>query len=84
MRRPASPQTDLFGKLVAAPKDQTPVRVRLDVIAASCTAKAWFLRPPGKGAKAGFAPRSEARPGDGPEAQFFTMPKWLARERGWL
>ena len=77
-------QRDLFGKIGAPPKDSTPVRVRLDVIEASCTDLAWFLRPPGKGAQAAFAPRQLARRGEGPEAQFFTMPKWLARERGWL
>lgn len=54
-------------------------------VAGSSTDKALFLAPmPGGKGKAGFAPRSEIQPGEGPNAGLYTMPRWLAAERGWL
>jgi|GEM_PF-1264048 len=84
-RRPLpSPQSDLFGQPRTPPRDTTPVTLAMQVVGPG-TDKAWFLRPRGvaKGAP-GFAPRSECRPGVGPSENLFTMPRWLARERGWL
>ncbi len=81
--RPGAVNGDLFGKVATPPKDRTPVTLQLQVIEQSCTDKAWFLRRPVSGAKPGFAPRSECRPVKGREG-WWTMPRWLAAERGWL
>lgn len=84
-RPPPSPQRDLFGRPPDAPPDRTPVTVPLREVSGSSTDKALFLAPmPGGKGRAGFAPRSEVRRGEGDQAQFFTMPRWLAVERGWV
>lgn len=79
-----APQGDLFGRPKTPPKDATPVTLAMVEIPPG-TDKAWLLRPEGiaKG-RTGFAARSECRRGDGDRARFFTMPRWLAAERGWL
>lgn len=84
MTRRAPPQRDLFGAPKAPPRDTTPVSVLLREVASSSTERAFFLAPmPGGRGKAGFAPRSEATRGEGVNANVFTMPRWLAAERGW-
>lgn len=85
-RPPPSPQGDLFGAPKTPPKDVTPVTIPMIVIAGSCTDQAWFLKPKGvSSAKAGFAPRSACtRSSSASRPDDFTMPRWLARERGWL
>lgn len=74
---------DLFGAPRAAARDATPVRVRLDVIAGSCTDKAWFLRAPYAGSKCAFVPRVVAIQ-DPRATEWFTLPKFEAVSRGWL
>ena len=76
-------QRDLFGAPAAAVRDHTPVTVRLDEHPASHTEKALALSAPGK--PFAFAPRAEIRRGEGPGGEMsFTMPRWLAAEKGWL
>lgn len=83
MRRARIPQGDLFGRAPPAVRDTTPVTVALEAIGPSCTPKAWFLRQPFRGGKSGFAPRSECRAVEGRRDRWI-MPRWLAKERGWL
>jgi hypothetical protein len=84
--RRADPQRTLPGLALPAarPRDLTPVTLPLDAVGEG-TGKAWLLRPSGvKGAAAKWAPRSEVMRGEGAEAGLFTMPRWVAVERGWL
>lgn len=85
-RSAPSPQGDLFGVPAAPPKDTTPVTIPMIEMAGSSTDQAWFLKPKGvSSAKVGFAPRSLCRRSSDPaRPDDFTMPRWLARERGWL
>lgn len=82
-RRPApSPQRGLFGELPGG-RDESLVWLPM-VEVHSGTDRAWFLKPKGvSSAKAGFAPRSLVKRGEGDRQQFFQMPRWLAAERGW-
>lgn len=87
MKRPKpSPQRILPGLAMPAapPKDDAPVTLPLTAVGEG-TRDAWLLRPTGvRGADAKFAPRSLVTRGEGPDAGLFTMPKWVAVERGWL
>lgn len=65
-------------------RDTTPAEIEAREIATSSTEKALFLVPSRPGAKPGFVPRSVATQGEGPRARFFTMPRFVAVERGWL
>jgi len=82
---PGAPQNDLFGGAVTpARRDETPVELPMREVA-SPTDKAWFLAPVGTSSKrSGWVARSMVTRGEGDRAQFFTMPRWLAIERGWL
>lgn len=74
---------DLFGPPPPEPpRDRTPVQVPLRLVDQSD--KAWLLTTGAKGAAAKWAPKSEVRRGVGRDENLFTMPRWLARERGWL
>jgi hypothetical protein len=84
-RKPPSPQRLLPG-LQAPPKsrDDGPVTLPMREISAGTDA-AWHLAPLGvSSGAAAFAPRSLVSQGVGPAASQFTMPKWVAVERGWL
>lgn len=83
---PPTPQRDLFGAPKTTPRDTTPVTITMVEIAGSSTDQAWLLKPKGvSSAKVGFAPRALARRSDdAARPDDFTMPRWLARERGWL
>lgn len=83
-RRP-DPQRTLPG-LAAAPasRDETPVTIPMAEVTRG-TDKAWHLAPLGVGsAKAAWVARSICTRGVGSQASQFTMPKWAARENGWL
>ncbi len=73
---------DLFGAPVAPPRDETPVRLPMVVLSASDDA--WLLAPDRKGGRSAWAPKRLAQRGEGLEAGIFTMPRWAARDRGWL
>lgn len=78
-------ERDLFGPVPAAvPKvrDSTPVQVRLELL--QTTGPGLLLAPAGKGQAGQWAPAALLSRGEGPEENVWTMPRWLARERGWL
>jgi hypothetical protein len=84
LTRPPRPKPDLFGKAPPAPRDATPVTLPMREVGAG-TDKAWHLAPMGvSSAKAAFVARALVSRGVGPQVNQFTMPRWLARERGWL
>lgn len=83
-RRVPNPQRQLFAAPAEATKDETPVTLPMREISPG-TDKAWHIAPLGvSSGKAAFAARSLVTRGVGDQASQFTMPKWLARERGWL
>lgn len=82
MKRPGPPNRQLFGPPPPAPpRDHTPVKVPLLYVTE--TDDGWLLRAT-SGADAKWAPKREAKRGVGINENVFTMPRWLARERGWL
>ncbi len=82
MRR-APNQRELFGAPPARPpRDTTPVKIRMAKI--DETDAGIFLAPAGRKGSARWAPKSEVRAGEGLDANLYTMPRWVARERGWL
>lgn len=81
MSRPVVPQRDLFGRPAAKARDCSPVVLPMREISAGTDA-AWHLAPKGmSSAKAAFAPRQLVERGSG---DLYTMPRWVAAERGWL
>lgn len=61
-------------------RDPTPVTVQLSYVRE--TKDAWLLR---RGSlAAGWAPKSEVTRGEGDRENFWTMPRWVAAERGWV
>lgn len=76
---------DLFGRS-AAPLSRPNDLVRLAAIESSwaSTDKAWFLTPDAPGAKGAHVPRSKCARGVGAEINTWSMPRWLAHEKGWL
>ncbi len=82
-RRRPDPQRTLPGMAAAPrPRDATPVTLPMEAVGEG-TPLAWLLKPAGSKAAPKWAPRSEVTRGEGPEAGLFTMPKWVAVERGW-
>lgn len=74
---------DLFGerpKPAAGPK----VRRELLVDEMVSTRLAWRLAWPGDKPDWKWAPKALVERGRGQDAKFFTMPKSIAQERGWL
>lgn len=84
-RHPTTPQRPLPGLPVAPEgRDSTPVTLPMREVQKG-TGSAWHLAPLGVGSgKAAFVPRSICSRGEGPLASQFTMPRWAAKERGWL
>lgn len=82
-RRPKTAQTRLpgFAAPPTAERDHTPVTLPLREVGKG-TEDAWFLAMHGGGPK--WAARRLVTRGEGPQASHFTMPRWLARENGWL
>jgi hypothetical protein len=76
---------DLFGKSTAPALTNPPglVRLTLREVEKSSTDKAVFLTAlgPGEGHHVG---RSKVTRGVGEHVGTWTMPRWLARENGWL
>lgn len=73
---------DLFGE------ETGPVEangsVTLALVEHSGTAKAWLLGETEDVREAKWAPRSEVTRGEGRDENLWTMPTWLARDRGWI
>lgn len=73
---------DLFGLPPTPARDRTPVTLRMRQI--DRTELGLFLSLDGVKNSAKWAPASEIKRGEGADENLFTMPKWVARERGWL
>lgn len=81
--KPRVPVTrDLFGEAPAPRRDATPVTLPMRLV--DQTDKGWLLTPDGRSGSAKWAPKSEVTRGEGPEEGRFTMPRWVAADRGWL
>jgi hypothetical protein len=73
---------DLFGHEPAQPRPDGTVALSLTLHRTS--AKAWLLSATGRAVDAAWAPFSEATRGEGRDENVWTMPVWLARDRGWV
>lgn len=73
---------DLFGpqKIGRPCRDQN---IELALVLHDERPKSWLLGETLDGRLAKWVPKSEARRGDGRDANIWTMPIWLARDRGW-
>lgn len=79
------PAPDLFGE--RAPRDDGARRSDLVDLALAIhgeTDKAWLLSDEDDKAKAQWLPKSQAERGEGKDAGIWTMPGWLAKDRGWV
>lgn len=74
---------DLFG---LDPPDQGPGHdeVQLALVLHRESAKAWLLAEGLDAREAQWAPKSSVRRGEGRDENVWTMPRWMARDRGWL
>ena len=73
---------DLFGfDPVEEPADG---EIAVALVLHDQTDRAWLLADDEDRRKARWAPKSQAKRGEGRDANVWTMPVWLARDRGWL
>lgn len=73
---------DLFGDEID--DDDSKGAVSLALVLHDQRAKAWLLAETIDRRDAKWAPKSEVRRGEGRDENVWTMPRWLARDRGWL
>ncbi|WP_438852644.1 hypothetical protein [Brevundimonas nasdae] len=73
---------DLFGE---APRTEPKAgEIALALVLHGQTDKAWLLAETIYQRDAQWAPKSHAKRGEGRDENVWTMPTWLARERGWM
>ncbi len=73
---------DLFGE---TPRPEPKAgEVALSMVLHGQTDKAWLLAETLYRRDARWAPKSHARRGEGRDENIWTMPTWLAQERGWM
>lgn len=73
---------DLFGE---ARRSEPPRgSVSLALVLHDQTEKAWLLGETIDGRDAQWAPKSQVTRGEGRDANVWTMPAWLAADRGWM
>lgn len=73
---------DLFGETPRpAPKAS---EIALAMVLHGQTDKAWLLAETNDWREAQWAPKSHAKRGEGRDENIWTMPTWLAQERGWM
>lgn len=72
---------DLFGFEARAPSAKGEVSIAL--ILHDDGAKAWLVSETGKAVDAEWLPKSQAKRGEGRDENIWTMPVWLARDRGY-
>lgn len=72
---------DLFGfdEATGPPRGS----VSLALVLHGETSSAWLLAESDDRREAKWAPKSQAIRGEGRDANVWTMPAWLARDRGW-
>jgi hypothetical protein len=78
---------ELFDEDVDLGERDTTARgdVELLMVVARESGKAWLLRPAGRNdLEPKWAPKSALTRAEPPDDDVFTMPKWIAKERGWL
>nr|WP_314525463.1 hypothetical protein [uncultured Brevundimonas sp.] len=73
---------DLFGE--AGPLRPKSGEIALAMVLHEQTAKAWLLAESNDKREAQWAPKSQAKRGEGRDENIWTMPTWLAQERGWM
>lgn len=73
---------DLFGETPRpAPKAG---EIALAMVLHGQTDKAWLLAETNDRRAAQWAPKSHVKRGEGRDENIWTMPTWLAQERGWM
>jgi hypothetical protein len=73
---------DLFGE---APRPGPKAgEIALALVLHDQTDKAWLLAENNDRREAQWAPKSQAKRGEGRDENIWTMPTWLAQERGWM
>lgn len=81
--KPNPAQPDLFGPPPPRKRDLSPIELPM-VEVSKGTDDAWHLKPAGvSSGKAAWAPRTLVKAVEG-RSGVFTMPHWMAAERGWL
>lgn len=75
---------DLFGDDPDPPDDQGEIALALHLHGESASGKAWLLGDTDKASEARWTPKSQVRRGEGREENIWTVPVWLARDRGWI
>lgn len=74
---------DLFG----FDTDAEPTRdgsIELALVLHDERPKAWLLSETGRAPDAEWVPKSQVRRGEGRDENVWTVPVWLARDRGWM
>ena len=79
--RKVEPARDLFGER-RGEDDGGDVELLMTVTVE--TSRAWALVSKTKGGSARWVPKSMVRRSAAPHEDVFTMPRFMARERGWL
>lgn len=72
---------DLFGE-EREPSGTAEVELLMRVVGE--TERAWQLVSKAKGGDRKWAPKSLVSRAEPPDEDVFTMPRWIAKERGWL
>jgi len=73
---------DLFGEEIA--DGPAAGEVALSFVLHDQAAKAWLLGQTNDRRAAQWVPKSEVKRGEGRDENVWTMPRWLARDRGWM
>ncbi|WP_426041519.1 hypothetical protein [Brevundimonas sp. TWP2-3-4b1] len=73
---------DLFGEVPEPVDDKAPVTIALTLNDQSDAA--WLLSDVGGRLRPKWAPKSQIKRGEGRDENLWTMPRWLARDRGWM
>jgi hypothetical protein len=78
-------ERDLFGEIPKKLADPNGlVSLRLTALEHGETDAAWLLSKGERGEKPKHAPKRLVKRGTGHLVDVFTMPRWLANEKGWL
>ena len=72
---------DLFGFDASPAEGSGEVSVAL--IFHDASPKAWLLSETGRDVDAQWAPKSQVKRGEGRDENVWTMPRWIAADRGW-
>lgn len=73
---------DLFGH--DPPTAPKAGEVQIALVLHRESERGWLLSETARAADAQWAPKSEIRRGEGRDENVWTMPRWIAADRGWL